>query len=134
LASITLGAELEREANSMAGDGFSGEEVCWSAAEKKIARRAFDKAYQPQCAGILAKARKMLATASVSSDLWKIHDYLSVQRHTTDRTYDYRYSVLFNVFARLLREKWLNIADLAGLEENKIERIQESVDFWRGRR
>jgi len=76
----------------------------------------------------------MLATTSVSSDLWKIHDYLSVQRHTTDRTYDYRYSVLFNVFARLLKQKWLNIADLAGLEESKIERIQESVDFWRGRR
>jgi hypothetical protein len=133
LASITLGAEPEREANSMAGDGFSGEEVRWSAAEKKIARRAFDKAYQRQCAAILANAKKMLATASVSSDLWKIHDYLSVQRHTTDKTYDYRYSVLFNVFARLLKEKWLNIAELAGLEESKIEKIQESLDFWRGR-
>lgn len=118
----------------MNGDGFSTDEVRWSAAEKKIARRAFAEAYQRQCAAILAKAKKMLATASTPTELWKIHDYLSVQRRATDKTYDYRYSVLFNVFARLLKEKWLNLADLAGLEESKIEKIQESVDSWRGRR
>jgi hypothetical protein len=114
----------------MNGDGFSREEVRWSAAEKKIARRVFDEAYQRQCAAILSKAKKMLATASVSSDLWKAHDYLSVQRRTTDKIYDYRYSVLLAVFARLLDEKWLNIADLTGLEESKIEEVQKLVIFW----
>jgi hypothetical protein len=68
--------------------------------------------------------------ASVSSDLWKVHDYLSVQRRTTDKIYDYRYSVLLTVFARLLDEKWLNIADLTGLEESKIEEVQKLVNFW----
>jgi len=114
----------------MNGYGFSTEEIRWSAAEKKIARRAFDEAYKRQCAAILAKAKKMLATASVSSDLWKVHDYLSVQRRTTDKIYDYRYSALLTVFARLLDEKWLNIADLSGLEESKIEKIRGWVNFW----
>ena len=74
----------------MNGDGFSGEEVRWSGAEKKTARKAFDEAYQRQCAAILAKAKKMLAAAFVSSDLWTVHDYLSVQRRTTVKIYDYR--------------------------------------------
>jgi hypothetical protein len=118
----------------MNGDGCSREEVRWSATEKKIARSAFDQAYQRQCAAILTKAMKMLATASTPSDLWKVHDYRSVQRHATDKIYDYRYSVLLTVFARLLKEKWLNVADLAGLQESKIEKIQAWVTFWHGHR
>jgi hypothetical protein len=117
----------------MNGDGFSREEVRWSAAEKKIARRAFDQAYQRQCAAIRANAKKMLATASAPSDMWKVHDYRSVQRRRTDKIYDYRYSVLLTVFARLLKEKWLNVADLAGLQESKIEKIEEWVTFWHSR-
>lgn len=117
----------------MNGDGFSREEVRWSAAEKKIARRAFDQAYRRQCAAIRANAKKMLATASAPSDMWKVHDYLSVQRRATDKIYDYRYSVLLTVFARLLKEKWLNVADLAGLQESEIEKIEEWVTFWHSR-
>jgi hypothetical protein len=105
----------------------------WSAAEKKIARRAFDEAYQRQCAAIRANVAKMVATASAPADLWKIHDYLSVQRRAIDKIYDYRYSVLLTVFARLLKEKWLSVADLAGLQESKIEIIQDWVTFWRSR-
>jgi hypothetical protein len=115
----------------MNGEGFSSEEVRWSGAEKKIARSAFDKAYQRQCATILAKATKMLATASVPRDLWKVHDYLSVQRRATDKTYDYRYSVLLSVLAALIEENWLNVTDLAGLQESKIEKIEAWVKFRR---
>ena len=39
--------------------------------------------------------------------------------------YDYRYSVLVTVFSVLLSEGWLTVADLAGLQENKIEQIQK---------
>jgi hypothetical protein len=118
----------------MNGDGFSAREIPWSAVVKKIARRAFDQAYQRQCAAIRANVKKMLATASAPADVWKIHDYLFVQRRATDKIYDYRYSVLLTVFARLLEEKWLNVADLAGLQESKIEKIREWVSFWHRRR
>ena len=111
----------------MDGNEFSGGTERWSPAEKKIARSAFDEAYQRQCASIRARATKILATGSAPSDLWKLHDYLSVQRRATDKIYDYRYSRLFTVFARLMIEKWLSVADLTGLQESKIERpMQDS--------
>lgn len=110
----------------MNGAEFSREEVTWSATEKKIARRAFDQAYQRQCAAIRVRAKKIIAAASTPADLWKIHDYLSKQRRAVDKIYDYRYSVLLFVFSRLLGEGWLTLADLAGLDENKIEKI----DRW----
>jgi hypothetical protein len=57
-------------------------------------------------------------------DIWRIHDFLTDQRTKTDGKYDYRYSVLIFVFATLLREGWLTEADLAGLSEDKIERVK----------
>jgi len=58
------------------------------------------------------------------ADLWRIHDYLTKQRKQTDKKYDFRYSVLILVFAMLLKEGWLNEADLQGLREDKIEKIE----------
>jgi Photoprotection regulator fluorescence recovery protein len=109
---------------SMRSAGWFTEEAAWSAAEKKAARRAFDQAYQRKCADVEAQVRKMIASVSSPSDLWQIHDYLSEQRKTVDRTFDYRYSVLLSVFGHLLREGWLTEADLAGLQEDKIEKIK----------
>jgi hypothetical protein len=100
------------------------DQITWSTAEKKAARRAFDLAYQRQCAVISENVKKMIATTSAPSDIWQIHDYLSEERKMLDEIYDYRYSVLLSVFSRLLRDGWLTDADLLGLQEDKIERIK----------
>jgi hypothetical protein len=99
-------------------------DIKWSKTEKIVARRAFEAAYQKECAAITAKLKEMIATASEPADLWRIHDYLTKQRKQTDQKYDFRYSVLILVFAVLLKEGWLNEADLQGLQEDKIEKIE----------
>jgi (p)ppGpp synthase/HD superfamily hydrolase len=99
-------------------------ELKWSKTEKNLARKAFDLAYQRECETIATKLKDMILTATKPEDLWKIHDYLTEQRERTDEKYDYRYSVLISVFARLLREGWLKEAELEGLQEDKIERIK----------
>lgn len=96
----------------------------WSKAEKQAARRAFDAAYERECRAIRAKLEQMLEGGSDIRQIWRIHDYLSEQRRETDRKYDYRYSVLIWVFARLLREGWITEADFSGLREDKIQRIK----------
>ena len=83
-------------------------ETTWSPAEKKIARTAFDSAFQRQCATIADKAKRMMATTSPPGGIWEVHDYLSRERKKIDQTYDYRYSVLISVFAGLLREEPLS--------------------------
>jgi hypothetical protein len=108
----------------MGSAGWFIDESAWSAAEKKTARRVFDQAYQRKCADVEARVKKMIASVSSPSDLWQIYDYLSEQRRTVDKTFDYRDSVLLSVFGHLLREGWLMEADLAGLHEEKINKIK----------
>ena len=104
-------------------------EMKWSADERKIARRAFDLAYRRQCAAVAEKARGMLARVSDPDGLWKVHDYLSRERKRVDETYDYRYSVLISILARLLDLRWLSGTDLAGLAHDKTGEIER----WRKR-
>jgi hypothetical protein len=99
-------------------------EIKWTQAERKLARKAFDQAYRAQCDAIREHVKKMVAQASSPQDLWRIHDYLSDQREETDRLFDYRYSVLPEVFGLLLRQGWMKEADLAGLHEDKLEIIK----------
>ena len=99
-------------------------EMKWSKTEKETARRAFERAYRNECAAIAAKIREMVSTASEPEDLWRIHDLLTNERSRTDEKYDYRYSVLLFVFARLLNDGWISEPDLQGLADDKIEAIR----------
>lgn len=98
--------------------------IPWTQSEKKIARKAFDHAFERQCASIKADAEKMIRDAVDPCDIWRVHDYLSESRRRIDALYDYRYSVLLEVFGALLREGWLREAELAGLEQGKLDRIK----------
>lgn len=95
----------------------------WSSAEKKVARRAFDTAVARECATLLADFKRRAAQVENLDDIWAIHRYLTQQRRELDAKYDYRYSQLIVVFARLLREKWLEDKDLEGLRADKLEAI-----------
>ena len=100
-------------------------QINWSPTEKKIARKAFDKTYEAQCAAIRAHALDLLSKGSTPSDLWQVDDYLATQRKEMDRLFDYRYSVLLNVFSVLLAKGWLTVTDLTGLRDDKIETIKK---------
>ena len=66
------------------------------------------------------------------ADLWDLEHYLTQRRKEIDRKYDYRYSQLDLVFARLLREKWIDEEDLRGLGEDKLRAIRSYVKFFAG--
>jgi hypothetical protein len=102
----------------------------WSKTEKKIARIAFDKAYQRECSDLIEKIRKKVGEITEPNNIWGLHDYLTERRDDIDEKYDYRYSKLIFVFARLVKEGWLDFNDLKGLAENKIDRIESFINFW----
>jgi hypothetical protein len=108
----------------MERSGQFDHELRWTAAEKKRARRAFDKAFDRHCAGITAEVRRMLENSTAPADIWRVQEYLSEQRRTVDRIYHYSYSALILVFSILMREGWLTEADLVGLQQEKIVRIK----------
>jgi hypothetical protein len=65
----------------------------------------------------------MASQIQQSSDLWDLEHYLTQRRKEMDRKYDYQYSQLPQVFARLLYEKRLRQEELRGLREDKLKPI-----------
>ncbi len=98
-------------------------DLSWSNAEKEIAQTAFEKAYGREIAVLIQEVRAQAACLSELDDLWQLHDFLSAKRHDVDGKYDYRYSVLVFVFSRLVKEGWLHLDELAGLEQSKLSKI-----------
>ena len=96
----------------------------WSPEEKKIARAAFDKAYSNEMNEIKNELEKRIKDLNDLQKVWPIHDFLSKRRTEVDEKYDYRYSVLINVFARLLSEGCIEEKDLEGLSKDKLDAIK----------
>ena len=92
------------------------DEVRWTATEKKVARRAFDRALDRYLSAITKEAKRMMANVADPSDLWQVEAYLTESRKTVDRLYQFRYSDLLQVFSILMRDEWLKEAELVGLQ------------------
>jgi Photoprotection regulator fluorescence recovery protein len=101
----------------------------WSPSEKKVARRAFDTALDSALGKVMAEFKKRAAAATTPSDMWEIEDYLRQQRREIDDVFDYRYSQLSLVFARLIREGHLEEGLLAGISEDKREIIRSFLSL-----
>lgn len=105
--------------------------LTWSASEKKVARRAFDRALQAELAEILEQSRRRVATLRDIGELWKWHDELDELRAELDRKYDYRYSRLVLVLGRLVVDGRLSLEDLSGLGQDKLTLIRNLVGLSR---
>jgi hypothetical protein len=101
--------------------GISAE---WSQAEKEIARTAFDNAYEREIAALMVTVQAKANELTELEQLWNLHDFLSAKRHEVDGKYDYRYSVLLFVFAQLVKEGWLQLDELQGLDQGKLAKIK----------
>lgn len=98
-------------------------DIKWSQTEEKVARAAFDEAYNREIQALIEEVRARSGEIAELDDLWKLHDFLSARRHDIDGKYDYRYSDLIFVFARLVREGWLHLNELDGLEPDKLTKV-----------
>ena len=98
-------------------------EIIWSDTEQEIAQTAFQKAYQRETRTLIEHIKEQSVQITVLDDIWQMHDYLSARRHQIDGKYEYRYTSLIFVFAQLLKEGWLKLEDLNGLEKDKLAKI-----------
>ena len=64
-----------------------------------------------------------------ASEMWEIEDYLHHERREIVELFDYRYSQLPLVFARLIRDGHLDESRLAGLSEEKRDIIRSFLSF-----
>ncbi|WP_026733765.1 MULTISPECIES: hypothetical protein [unclassified Fischerella] len=98
-------------------------DIEWSKTEKKVAQEAFEKAYEREINALIEEVRSKASTIAELDDMWRLHDFLSARRHEIDGKYDYRYSVLIFVFARLVKEGWLHLDELEGLNTDKLTKV-----------
>jgi hypothetical protein len=108
----------------------TGESAKWSPAEKSVARKAFDLALKRELEAVISETKGKAARIRQVSDVWNLEQYLTKRRRQIDRQFDYRYSVLIQVFGELLHHRRrLTEEDLHRLSEDKIAAIRRYASF-----
>jgi hypothetical protein len=103
----------------------------WSHSEKVVARRAFDLSLQRELDSLIREVKQRASRIESPKDLWDLESWLSDCREDIGQTYDYRYSVLPIVFAKLLNKGTLSEEDLTGLQQDKIDSILRDAEAIR---
>ena len=98
-------------------------ELQWTDQEQSIAKAAFDKAYRREIQALVEVVRDRASTVAGTEDVWHLHDFLSARRHERDGKDDAREAALLFVFADLVKEGWLSLSDLEGLDTPKLSKI-----------
>ncbi len=96
----------------------------WSHAEKNLSRRAFEQTLESELGEVLAEFKAKAAAAGTPEEMWNVQRFLASKEREIEEKYDYRYSRLILVFARLLREGRVQEDQLAGLSEEKLTFIR----------
>ena len=99
----------------------------WSESEKKLSRRVFETALQAELAEIVAKFKEKASAVTSPDEMWAVQEFLATERRDVEQKYDYRYSQLILVFARLVREGRIAEEQLHGLSEEKLSYIRRIV-------
>lgn len=97
--------------------------IQWSEAETKIIKQAFQTAYQRETSTLIANVRDRAGSITKLEDLWQLHDLLSTKRYEIDGKYDYNSSSVVFDFANLIKEGWLSVDDLQGLQPKTLSKI-----------
>jgi hypothetical protein len=101
----------------------------WSETEQVVAREAFERAYARAVEKLVASLRSKAAELSTADSVWQLHDYLSIERHTIEGRFDFRYEGLLFVFASLVKDQLLQLEELSGLDGQKLAKVAAMSKF-----
>jgi len=95
----------------------------WTQIEEDVARKAFEIAYKRETNALIDSVRYKASSLTEIDDMWQLHDFLSVKRHEVDGRYDYNLPMLVFVFAGLIKDGWITLKELEGLNGDKLAKI-----------
>jgi len=104
-------------------------EEIWSKAEKKVARKIFDEAFERENGIIIEKIRELASKANSYEDILAIRKYINSSIKSLNQTYDYRYSQLINVFGLLLATGMISENELNSFSRDKADMIKNIAGF-----
>ncbi len=102
----------------------------WKDSEKKAASRAYEKARVSELDELIHWFKTEATKISEPDQLWALVDGMKKKQYEFEQKYDYRYSVLITVLARLIAEGRISTDDLAKLDEDKLSAIVARSDFF----
>jgi hypothetical protein len=98
--------------------------IHWSQGEKNIAQAALQTAYQRETSALIENIREQATQITLLDEVWQLHDFLSARRHDVDGKYDANEATLMFTLSRLVKEGWLRLAELEGLEADKRAKVK----------
>lgn len=101
----------------------------WSDAEQAVAREAFERAYGRAVEKLVATVQSRAGELNTADSVWQLHDFLSIERHTIEGRFDFRFEGLLFVFASLVKDRLLQVEELSGLETEKLAKITAMARF-----
>ena len=101
----------------------------WSELEQRIARTAFDTAQGRAITSLINEIQLQAAVVDSSVALWQLHDYLSIQRHRIEGRFDFRPQPILFLFASLVKDNLLDLAELEGLADAKLAKLRAMAQF-----
>lgn len=101
----------------------------WTETEQGVARSAFSRAYARAVEQLVQQVQSQAAALHSAETLWQLHDYLSIQRHTMEGRFDFRFDGILFVFASLVKDSLLQMDELVGLDEEKLAKIAAMSRF-----
>ncbi len=98
-------------------------QVQWSDQETAIAESALRTAHQREISALVQTVRDRATHLQQVDDIWHLHDFLSARRFDIDGKYDSRASEILFVLSKLVKEGWVSLDELSGLEAGKLAKI-----------
>jgi len=95
----------------------------WSAAEKEIVESAFLKAQHKEKEAVIQLVRQTVNEVSTLEDVWKLNDFLNSKRYEIEGKYDDQPAMLLFSLAALIKDGWLSLQELDGLDSDKLKKI-----------
>jgi hypothetical protein len=95
----------------------------WTTTEIEISQRVLNKAYERETETLVTQVRHKINNMTDIEQLWQVHDILSAKRYDLDGKYDARESMLIFTFAQLLKEGWISLEELHGLDQAKLAKV-----------
>lgn len=94
-----------------------------SETEDEIAKQALQTAYKRETSALISNVRDRASSIAELEDLWNLHDLLSTKRYEIDGKYVYDAATIVFDFAQLIKEGWLCLKDLEGLNPEMLSKI-----------
>ena len=93
----------------------------WTKSQKKHAKELYDRALERKYAALMDEIRRW--EIETPDDIWRLRERLNAKAREVDEKYEYRYSRLIFLFARLVHEGYLREEEFAVLGEEISGRI-----------